>query len=111
MDNEAQNNEDNQQNRQNDQGNRGGGRNGGDAQAQLQQLKHRALDALLPVVEKTDQPAERKFEILMTAARSSGDPSLLAKTLDAAQNISSDNQKADAILDVLNEINYNLRES
>lgn len=118
MDNDSQNDQNNNQqngrqdDRQNNQDNKGNGRDGGgDAQSQLQRLKNRALDALLPVVEKTDQPAERKFEILMTAARSSGDPALLAKTLDAAQNISSDNQKADAILDVLNEINYNLRES
>ncbi len=86
----------------------GGGDN---RQAQLAQLKKQALDVLVPVVDKIDQPPERKFEILMTAARSSGDAGLLAKTLEAAQRIGNDNQKADALLDVLNEINYNLRDN
>lgn len=75
----------------------------------LLELKNRALNILLPLVDKVDEPPERKFEILMTAARSSDDSGLLNKALDAAQHIGSDNEKANAVLDVLNEINYHLR--
>ncbi|HVX56133.1 MAG TPA: hypothetical protein VHA37_00215 [Candidatus Saccharimonadales bacterium] len=80
-------------------------------EARLLELRKRALEALLPLVDKIDEPAERKFEILMTAARSSDDPDLLAKTLEAAQHVGNDSQKAEAILDVLNEINYHLSNS
>ena len=83
----------------------------GGSEAKLLDLRNKALDVLLPMVDKLEEPAERKFEILITAARSSDHPRLLGKTLDAAQQIEGDSQKANAILDVLNEINYHLRDS
>lgn len=84
---------------------------GGGSEAKLLELRAKALDVLLPMVDKLEEPAGRKFEILMTAARSSDDPRLLGKTLEAAQQIEGDSEKANAILDVLNEINYHLRSS
>jgi len=77
--------------------------------AALLALKQHALEALLPIVDSMQEAPERKFEILITATRSSEDPSLLDKALGAAQQISDPNNKADALLDVLNEVNYYIK--
>lgn len=77
--------------------------------AELQTLQKQAIELLLPLVDEIKDAPERRFEILMTAARSSGDGALLKKALQTAQQIEDTNEKAAAVLDVLNEINYHLK--
>ncbi len=76
---------------------------------ELEALKKEALELLVPMVDEIKDAPERRFEILMTAARSSGDGALLKKALQTAQQIEDTNEKAGAVLDVLNEINYHLK--
>jgi hypothetical protein len=77
--------------------------------SELEQVKERAVSLLLPVIDSMEGTPEQKFEMLMMAARSSSNAALLNKALDAAQNIPDEREKASALLDVLNEINYGLR--
>jgi hypothetical protein len=69
-------------------------------------VKKRALDALLPLIDQLDEPPERKFEIIMTALRSSEEDSLLNKALESALNIEEPASRADALLDVINEASF-----
>jgi hypothetical protein len=78
-------------------------------QSELSALRNRTLEALLPIVDNVEEAPERKFEILMTVVRSSNDPALLNKALNTAQQIHDTNSKANALLEVLNEINYHLK--
>jgi len=75
----------------------------------LEALKKQALELLVPMVDEIQDAPERRFEILMTAARSSEDGATLRKALETAQQIENISERAAAVLDVLNEINYHLK--
>lgn len=78
----------------------------------LEALREKALQILVPMVDEIQDAPERRFEILITASRSSGgNEQLLSKALEAAQQIENANDKANAVLDVLNEVNYHLKAS
>jgi hypothetical protein len=69
-------------------------------------VKKRALEALLPLVDDLNEPPERKFDIIMIAVRSSEEENLLSKALDVALKIVEPSTKADALLDVINEASF-----
>ena len=75
----------------------------------LASIKQRALESLLPLVDSLEVAPERKFEILMTVVRSSNDPEMLNKALLSAQQIENQNAKTEALLDILNETNFQLK--
>jgi hypothetical protein len=74
--------------------------------ASKEHVKQRALKALMPLVDQLEESPQRKFEIIMTALRASEERSLLEKALDTAMQIEDPSVKADALLDVINEADY-----
>lgn len=77
-----------------------------DATNDLSELKRKALEALSPLVDELDQEPEEKFSTTMMLIQASDNKDLLPKAYEAAQAIADDKAKAQALLDVVNEINY-----
>lgn len=72
----------------------------------LDKLKASALEELRPLVGKLDLPAEEKFDTLLLIIRSTDDQALLDEAHDAAKQISDDAKRAQALLDIIKEIDY-----
>lgn len=72
----------------------------------LLDLKQKALHELSPLVNHLDQSPEEKFKTTMMMIQASDDQSLLTAAYEAAQAIPDEKAKAQALLDVVNEINY-----
>lgn len=72
----------------------------------LEQLKKTALEELRPLVGKLDLPAEEKFDTLLLVIRSTDDQSLLSDAHEAAKGITDETKRAQALLDVIKEIDY-----
>lgn len=72
----------------------------------LLDLKQQALQQLSPLVSHLDQTPEEKFRTTMMMIQASDDSSLLKDAYAAAQSITDEKLKAQALLDVINEINY-----
>lgn len=69
-------------------------------------IKQEALQQLSPLVDHLDQSPEEKFRTTMMMIQASDDQSLLHTAYEAAKNIKDDKTRAQALLDVINEINY-----
>jgi len=69
-------------------------------------IKQHALQQLSPLVGHLDQQPEEKFRTTMMMIQASDDSSLINDAYQAAQQISDDKAKAQALLDIVNEINY-----
>lgn len=82
-----------------------------DSAIDLQALKSQAISALTPIVSSLDQSAEEKFHTTMMLLQATDDQSLLKTAMDAAQAIQDDKKRAQALLDVLNEVNYFMQAS
>ena len=76
------------------------------ASTKIQQVKQRALQELVHVIDSLNSEPERKYEILMTAARSASSDELLEKALEIATKIEEPNAKAEALVDILNEASF-----
>lgn len=72
----------------------------------IEQIKISALQQLRPLMQHIELTPEEKFEKYLMMLRASDDPELIKPTYDAAQMIGSEKLKAQALLDVINEINY-----
>jgi hypothetical protein len=72
----------------------------------LSDLKQQALQQLSPLVDKLEQTPEEKFRTTMMMIQASDNQDLLQSAYDAANQISDEKAKAQALLDVINEINY-----
>lgn len=84
--------------------NSGSGPSGGSED--LLHIKQQALQHLSPLVGHLDQSPEEKFRTTMMMIQASDDQSLIKEAYDAAEKISDDKARAQALLDVINEINY-----
>lgn len=73
---------------------------------ELINIKQQALQYLSPLVSHLDQTPDEKFRTTMMMIQASDDQSLVKTAFDAAQNIADDKARAQALLDVINEINY-----
>ncbi len=69
-------------------------------------IKQKALTELRPLTDKLDQSPEDKFRTTMMIIQASDDQSLLKTAYEAAHEIKDDKVRAQALLDVVNEINY-----
>ncbi len=76
------------------------------APADLGEIKKEALNDLRPLVGKLDIVPEEKFDTYLLLIRSSDDQSLIAQDYAAAQAITDEARKAQALLDVIKEIDY-----
>jgi hypothetical protein len=72
----------------------------------LLDLKQQALQQLTPLVGHLDQSPIDKFRTTMMLIQASDDKSLLKQAYEAAQSIEDEKVRAQALLDVVNEINY-----
>lgn len=73
---------------------------------ELLNIKQSALQQLTPLVDQLDQTPEEKFHTMMMMIQASDDQSLIHAAFDAAKEISDDKTRAQALLDIVNEINY-----
>lgn len=72
----------------------------------LDGIKKTALGELRPLIDKVDLPAEEKFDTYLMLIRSTDDSSLIAPAHAAAQGIADETRRAEALLDVIKEIDY-----
>lgn len=72
----------------------------------LEPIKNEAINELRPLVDKLDLPAEEKFDTYLLLLRSTDDRSLIAPAHTAAQGITDESRKAQALLDIIKEIDY-----
>ena len=72
----------------------------------LLDLKREALTQLSPLLGHLDQSPEEKFRTTMMLIQASDDDSLLKQAYEAANSIQDEKARAQALLDVVNEINY-----
>jgi hypothetical protein len=80
-----------------------------DSSAQNQDLisiKKDALQQLFPLVDHLEQEPEEKFKTMLMMIQASDDKSMLSSAYDVAQKITDEKLKAQALLDIVNEINY-----
>lgn len=69
-------------------------------------IKQKALQELKPLVGHLDQTPEERFRTTMMMIQAADDQSLIPQAYEAANAISDEKTHAQALLDVVNEINY-----
>lgn len=72
----------------------------------LLDIKRHALQDLSPLIGHLDQSPEERFKTTMMMIQASDDQSLVAGAYEAAKGISDEKARAQALLDIVNEINY-----
>jgi outer membrane protein OmpA-like peptidoglycan-associated protein len=72
----------------------------------LLDIKQKALQELNPLVEHLDQNPEEKFRTTMMMIQASDNEDLVKDAFEAAKQITDDKARAQALLDIINEINY-----
>lgn len=72
----------------------------------LLDIKQEALRELSPLVEHLDQTPEERFRTTMMMIQATDDSSKIKAAYNAAQKIEDKKIRAQALLDVINEINY-----
>lgn len=73
---------------------------------QLLDIKVKALDELAPLIDDLDMPAEEKFRTVMMMIQASDNQELVPKAYEIAHTIEDEKTRAQALLDIVNEINY-----
>ena len=72
----------------------------------LDDIKKQALGELRPLVDKLQVEADEKFDIYLLLLRSTDDKTLIAPAHDAAKAITDESKKAQALLDIIKEIDF-----
>jgi hypothetical protein len=72
----------------------------------LLDLKEQALTSLQPLVGHLDQTPEEKFKTTMMLIQATDNADLVKEAYQAANQITDEKARAQALLDVVNEINY-----
>lgn len=72
----------------------------------LADMKREALEQLEPLADHIDGTPEDTFKTTMMMIQANDNHTLLEKALDAAKKIEDDKMRAQAMLDIINEINY-----
>ncbi len=72
----------------------------------LLDIKRQALQQLSPLLNHLNQTPEEKFRTTMMMIQASDDDSLLKQAYEAALTLPDEKARAQALLDVINEINY-----
>lgn len=73
---------------------------------ELIEMKQQALQSLAPLVDHLEQTPEEKFKTTMMLIQASDNADFVKEAFDAANQIKDDKARAQALLDVVNEINY-----
>lgn len=74
--------------------------------SELMDIKRSALEELSPLIDKLDQTPEEKTMTLLMMIQATDDQSLIGTVFNAAKDIKDDKKRAQAMLDIVNEINY-----
>ncbi len=78
--------------------------------ALLSKVKSKAMDALVPLLDNIqDIDPERKFDICINAMRYTDNKALAEPALDAALAIADPGPKAEALVELINEVVYLLK--
>ena len=72
----------------------------------LESIKQNALTELRPLVDKLNVAPEEKFDTYLLLLRSTDDQALIAPAHEAARNITDEARRAQALLDIIKEIDY-----
>jgi hypothetical protein len=72
----------------------------------LLSLKQQALAQLGPLVDQLEQTPTERFRTTMMMIQSTDNQSLITRAYEAAQAITDEKVRAQALLDIVNEINY-----
>ncbi len=72
----------------------------------LDGIKQEALGELRPLVDKLNVSPEEKFDTYLLLIRSTDDKTLIAPAHEAAKAIQDETRRADALLDIIKEIDY-----
>lgn len=72
----------------------------------LEGIKLEALGELRPLVDKLDVSPEEKFDTYLLLLRSTDDKELIAPAHDAAKAITDEARRAQALLDIIKEIDF-----
>jgi hypothetical protein len=72
----------------------------------LVSIKEQALNNLAPLVNHLEQTPEEKFKTTMMLIQASDNSGLVKDAYEAANQITDEKVRAQALLDVVNEINY-----
>lgn len=72
----------------------------------LDSIKKEALSELRPLVDKLEVSPEEKFDTYLLLIRSTDDENLIAPAHEAARSIADEARRAQALLDVIKEIDY-----
>lgn len=73
---------------------------------ELLEIKRSALAELSPLLDHLDQEPEEKFQTTMMMIQATDNKDLVAKAYESAKEIKEDKARAQALLDIVNEINY-----
>lgn len=73
---------------------------------QLLNIKQQALQQLTPLLGHLEQDPEEKFRTTMMMIQAADNHELIQEAYQAAQAIQDDKVRAQALLDIVNEINY-----
>ena len=76
------------------------------ADSPLENIKKDALNELRPLVDKLNVAPEEKFDAYLLLLRSTDDTALIGPAHDAAKEIPDEARRAQALLDVIKEIDY-----
>jgi hypothetical protein len=72
----------------------------------LESIKKNALNELRPLVDKLSLEPEEMFDTYLLLIRSTDDKALISPAHDAAQKITDETKKAQALLEIVKEIDY-----
>lgn len=72
----------------------------------LESIKQDALQELRPLVDKLNVSPEEKFDTYLLLIRSTDDSELIGPAHEAAKAITDEARRADALLDIIKEIDY-----
>lgn len=79
---------------------------GSTADDELLHIKQEAMQALSPLIDHLDQAPEEKFRTTMMMIQASDNDKLIPVAYEAAKAIADEKARAQALLDIVNEINY-----
>lgn len=73
---------------------------------ELVSIKRQALQELSPLIDHLEQNAEEKFKTTMMMIQASDNQDLIPQAFKTAKEIPDEKRRAQALLDLVNEINY-----
>ncbi|MDQ3158606.1 MAG: hypothetical protein M3P98_00525 [bacterium] len=76
------------------------------ANKDLLAIKQSALKELSPLVDELDLPPDEEFKTLLMMIQSGDNKDLIPKAHEVANKIEDKHERAEALLDIVNEINY-----